>query len=83
MTEKHYYQTLIIALLYGCLQVLSPLLKLKTYIKEHLDSCFTITQVHTKEYWKNPVNFPWTLKENKLCIEIYKTLNNLNPSFMK
>ena len=72
-----FYQTLIIALLYGSLQVLSPLLKLKSYIKQHLDSCLTITQVHTKEYWKNPVNFPWTLKE------IYKTLHNLNPSFMK
>ena len=57
-------QTLIIALLYGCLQVLTPLLKFRTSIKDHLHSCLTITQVRTKEYWKNPVNFPWTLKEN-------------------
>ena len=76
-------QTLIIALLYGCLQVLTPLLKFRTSIKDHLHSCLTITQVRTKEYWKNPVNFPWTLKENINCIEIFKTLNNLNPSFMK
>ena len=68
----------------GCLQVLSPLLKSKTYNKDNLDSCLVITQVPTKEYWKNPVYFPWTLKENiKLYIEIYKTLSNLNPSFMK
>ena len=43
----------------------------------------TITRVATKEYWKNPVNFPWTLKENKVWIGVYKTLNSLNPSFMK
>ena len=52
----------------------------------HIDSCLTITQVCMKEYWKNPVNFPWTLKGNinsEINIEIYKTLNNLNPSFMK
>ena len=48
----------------GCFQVLSPILKLKTYIKEHLDSSLTITQVPTKEYGKNQVNFPWTLKGN-------------------
>ena len=42
-----------------------------------------ITQCRKKQYWKNPVNFPWTLKENINCIEIFKTLNNLNPSFMK
>ena len=77
-----FYQTLIIALLYGCLQVLSPLLKLKTYIKEHLGSCLTITLVPTKEYWKNLVNFPWMLKENINCALRYKILNNLNPSFM-
>ena len=59
-----FYQTLITILLYGCLQVLSPLLKLKTYRKGHLDSCLTITQVPTKEYWKNSVNFSWTFKEN-------------------
>ena len=47
-------------------------------MKEHLDSCLMITQVHTKEYWKNLVNFPRTLKKHKLCNEIYKTLNNLN-----
>ena len=69
--------------MYGCLQVLTPLLKFRTSIKDHLHSCLTITQVRTKEYWKNPVNFPWTLKENINCIEIFKTLNNLNPSFMK
>ena len=38
-----FYQTLIIVLLYGCLQVLSPLLKLKTYIKEEFDSFLMIT----------------------------------------
>ena len=27
-------------------------------------SSLTITQVPTKKYWKNPVNFPWSLKEN-------------------
>ena len=27
--------------------------------------------------------FSWVLKESKLSIEIYKTLNNSNPSFMK
>ena len=47
-------------------------------------SSLTITHVPTKKYWKNPLNFPWTLKrKQKLSIEIYKTLNNLNPSFMK
>ena len=78
-----FYQALIVALLYECLQVVSPLLKLKTYIKGNLDSCLTIAEVPTKEYWKNQIIFPWTLKENKLCIEIYKTLRNLNPCFMK
>ena len=57
--------------LYGCLQVLSSLLKLKTYIKEHLDSCLTITQVPRKEYQKNPVNFPCTLKEKINCAMRY------------
>ena len=38
----------------------------------------------TKEYRKNLINFSWTLKKKqKFYIDIYKTLNNLNPSFMK
>ena len=65
-----------------CKFEVSPLLKLKTYIKEHLYSCLTITRVTTKEYWKNLVNFPWMLKENINCALRYKILNNLNPSFM-
>ena len=36
------------SLLYGCLQALSPLLKLKTYIKEQIDSCLSIIQLPTK-----------------------------------
>ena len=47
-----FYQTLIIALLYWCLQVLSPLLKLKIYIKEELDSCLTITKFLQKNIGK-------------------------------
>ena len=71
--------SLITTLFYRFFQVA----KLKNYIKDHWQSCLTITRVSTKESWKNPVNFPWTLKENKLCIEIYKTLNNSNLSLMK
>ena len=50
--------------MYGFSQVLSPLINMNTYAKEHLDSCLTIAEVATKEYWKNPVNFQWTLKES-------------------
>ena len=44
---------------------------------------FTKIDDPTNKSYKNPVNFPWTLKKRKLCIEIDKTLNNLNPSVMK
>ena len=36
-----------------------------------------------KNFWKNRANISCKLKENKLCIRICKTLNNLNPSFLK
>ena len=79
-----FYKTLITALLHGCWQVLSLLLKLKTYIKDHLDSCLAITQVPTKKIWEKSGEFSMHVKrKHKLCIEIYKTLNNSNPSFMK
>ena len=76
-------QTLFIALLYGWKQVRRLLLKLETYIIGQWDSCLAINRFPTKESGEIPEDIPCTLKENKLCTEIYKTLNNLNPNYMK
>ena len=76
-------QTLFIALLYGWKQVRRLLLKLETYIIGQWDSCLAINRFPTKESGVIPEDIPCTLKENKLCTGIYKTLNDLNPNYMK
>lgn len=79
-------QTLTIALLNGCLQIVSFLLKLKRYIKERSDSCLTIIPVPTKGFWEKSGKYSMDVKrKHKLCIDMYieRYLNNLNPSFMK
>ena len=77
-----FYQTLIIALLYRCLPVLSPLLKLKTEIKELMFDDYSSSYERILE---KPDKFSMdVIRKHKLCIKIYnKTLRNLNPSFMK
>ena len=77
-----FYQTLIIALLYRCLPVLSPLLKLKTEIKELMFDDYSSSYERILE---KPDKFSMdVIRKHKLCIKIYnKTPRNLNPSFMK
>ena len=43
----------------------------------------TIAQGPTNKSWEDPVNLPWMFKKHKVCIDIYKTLNDLSPSVMK
>ena len=67
--------------MYGCLQVLIPLPKLKTYIKDLMLDNYSSSYERIRE--KSSKFSVDVKRKHKLCIEICKTLNNLNPSFMK
>ena len=63
---------------HGCLQVINGLLKLKVYIKD-----IHAWRSYKRISEKSDKLFMDVKKKQKFYIDIYKTLNNLNPSFMK
>ena len=60
-----------------------PLTKIENLHKRTLRIMLDDYSSSYKRILEKSGKFSWVLKENKLSIEIYKTLNNSNPSFMK
>ena len=60
-----------------------PLTKIENLHKRALRFMLDDYSNSYKRVLEKSSKFSWMLKENKFSIEIYKTLNNSNPSFMK
>ena len=60
-----------------------PLTKIENLHKRALRIMLDDYSSSYKRILEKSGKFSWALKENKLSTEIYKTLNNSNPSFMK